>query len=272
MKALLLLIVLTMLPAVAGAQTQASANVDSVWTEARRLSDAKEYDKALALIAGALEGRPDQVSLLWLQAGVTGWAGRHSEAVRLYESLLDKHPEVTDAVRVDLGRERLEVGEAEKALQEMEACLAVNPKNQDAARVRAAALADLERWNEAEAAYAAILAEEPDDVPARIAMARIANWRGDHRRAAGLFQGLIDDGVDDPEVWNGLAYAHYWSGRSDLAVGPMRHSLDLDPQDHTAGELANELRWERSPWVSADYTSSDDSDELQIGTTRLEFH
>ena len=270
MKTMLLIVVFSlMLPVTGWAQ---DATADSVWTEARRLSDAKQYDEALALLGGALEGRPDQVSLLWLQAGVTGWSGRHREAVRLYEALLAKHPEVPDAVRVDLGRERLEVGEAEKALVEMDACLNVNPRNLDAARVRAAALADLEQWDDAEAAYSAILAQEPQDVPARIAMARITNWRGDHRRAAELFQALIDDGVDDPEVWNGLAYAHYWSGRSDLALGPMRHSLDLDPQDGTAGELLDELRWERSPWASADYTSSDDSDELQIGTTRLEFH
>jgi tetratricopeptide (TPR) repeat protein len=274
MKRMLVLawLAVALAPGGASAQDSTSVDIDSVWTEARRLSDAKQYDQALAVLSGALKGRPDDVSLLWLQAGVTGWAGHHREAVRLYESLLAAHPHVTDAIRVDLGREDLEIGQPANALELMDACLRVNPENVDAMRVRASALADLGRWDEAEAAFAAILAQKPGDVDARIGAAQVANWRGDHRRAAELFQTLIDDEVKTADVYNGLAYAQYWSGRSDLAVDPMKRSLALDPQDRTAGELSTRLRWEEGPWVSADYNSFDDSDELQVGTVRLEFH
>ena len=245
---------------------------DSLWTEARRLSDAKQYDEALTVLAGALEGHPDNVSLLWLQAGVTGWSGRHQDAARLYEALLASHPNVDDAVRLDLAREDLEIGRPARALELADACLRVDANDMEAMHVRASALADLERWDEAEAAFAVILSQDPADVDARIGAAQVANWRGDHRRAADMFQALADEGVNNADVWNGLAYARYWSGRSDLAVDPMKRSLALDPQDRTAGELSNHLRWEEGPWVSADYTGSDDSDELHVGAARLEVH
>jgi len=250
----------------------AQADVDSAWAEARRLSDAKQYDQALHVLAGALESHPDNVSLLWLQAGVNGWAGRDAEAVRLYESLMASHPHVDDAVRIDAARENLEIGRPAKALELADACLNVDPENMDAMHVRASALADLERWDEAEAAFAAVLSKDSTDVDARIGAAQVANWRGDHRRAADMFQALVNDGVNNTDVWNGLAYARYWSGRSDLATDPMKHSLALDPQDHTATDLSNQLRWETGPWVSADYRGSDDSDELHVGEARLEVH
>jgi tetratricopeptide (TPR) repeat protein len=235
---------------------RAEDDVDSLWTEARRLSDAKQYDQALHVLAGALEGHPQNVSLLWLQAGVNGWAGRHQESVRLYESLLALNPQVDDAVRIDLAREDLEIGRPANALEMADACLNVDPKNIDAMHVRASALADLERWAESEAAFAAILSNDPSDLDARI----------------GAVQALVDEGVNNTDVWNGLAYARYWSGRSDLAADPMKHSLALDPQDHTAGDLSNHLRWETGPWVSADYRGSDDSDALHVGEARLEVH
>ena len=269
MKRLLVLFVTSALLTPAWALAQ---DADSLWTEARRLSDAKQYEEALTVLAGALEGHPDNVSLLWLQAGVTGWAGHHHEAVRLYEALLASHPHVDDAVRIDLAREDLEIGRPAKSLELADACLNVDAENMDAMRVRAAALADLERWDEAEGAFASVLSQDSTDVDARIGAAQVANWRGDHRRAADMFQALIAQGVNNTVVWNGLAYARYWSGRSDLAVDPMKHSLALDPQDRTAGELSSHLRWEQGPWVSADYTGSDDSDEMHVGAARLEVH
>ena len=272
MKRILVLFALTALMLPTWARAQEVRDADSLWTEARRLSDAKQYDEALQVLAGALEGHPDNTSLLWLQAGVTGWAGHHPEAVRLYESLLTAHPHMDDAVRLDLAREDLEIGRPGRALEIADACLRVNPTSMEAMHVRASALADLERWDEAETEFQTILSKDSTDVDARIGAAQVANWRGDHRRAAAMFQVLIDEGVQNAEVWNGLAYARYWSGRSDLAVDPMKHSLALDPQDRTAGELSNKLRWEEGPWVSADYTGSDDSDELHVGAARLEVH
>jgi Flp pilus assembly protein TadD len=260
------------LAGVARAQTPSSAESDSVWKEARRLSDYKEFIRAEWLLESELARHPDDVSLLWLQAGVAGWRGHHAESVRFYESLLAKHPEIADEVRLDLARERLAAGQTQQGLADVDAHLAAHPDDLEAARLRAGALADAQRWDDAEAAFGQILKDHPGDVESRIGIARVANWRGDHERAAKLFQALIDEGVNTTEVWNGLAYARYWAGRSDLAGPPVRHSLMLDPNDREATDLSAHLRWERGPWASADYSNANDSDDLELATTRLTFH
>src|SRR5262249_40551164 len=66
----------------------------AAWREARRLSDLGRYDAALAVVADALARDPGNPELLWLQAGVTGWAGRHRDSVALYTRLQAAHPEM----------------------------------------------------------------------------------------------------------------------------------------------------------------------------------
>ena len=255
--------------AVTTAGDTARETTDTRWNEARRLSDELRYDEALASLSEALVHDPDDIGLLWLQAGVAGWSGRHRESVALFEALIAGHPEMASDVSLDLAAQRLQAGDTDMALADLQTLLSTDPENSDAQMLRALALTYANRFQEAEEAYEEILATDPDHVKARMGLARVWNWRGQHRQAAALYEDLLSDGVDDPEVLNGLAHARFWSGRTDLAYSPLDELLARRPQHRGARELSRQLIWERRPTLSATYSSSDDSDDLNLRDTRI---
>jgi hypothetical protein len=106
------------------------------WAEARRFADQERFAQALDVIARALRDHPGDTGLLWLRAGVTGWAGRHDESVELYEQLVTRHPHLAEDVRVDLATQRLWSGDAAGALRDLDIHLAHQPADREARRLR----------------------------------------------------------------------------------------------------------------------------------------
>lgn len=261
-------------PPAAVAQTPAPAPTEAAsdpWTAARRLADEGRYDDALSLLERALAERPNDRSLLWLQAGVKGWSGRHAESVTLYESLIARHPDVADDVALDLARQRLDAGDVDAALADVERALRRAPMDRDARRLRALALSYANRLDEAAEVYRGLLSQDPQDVEARLGLARVRNWQGRHREAADRFRALQADGVEDPEVYRGLAYAEYWAGRGERARDPLRELLVRDARDPEAARLARDLSAERRPRVAFDFGQSQDTDDLEIRTGTAEY-
>ncbi len=285
----------------------AAARADSsrtAWGDARARADAGRYDDALTVIRRGLARHPDDIDLRWLEAGVTGWAGRHAEAVRLYEALAAQHPELVRELRTDLATERLWAGDPQGALRDLDVRLAEEPTDHDARVMRALALSHADRLTESLAAYDSLLAESPDDAAlkvqrarvlnwmgrnreairayrdelardpdnrdARLGLAQVENWSGLHRRAIARLEPLAGSANAEPEVLKTLAFAHYWSGNT----GGARDWLDLylarEPYDPEGLELRQRIERESRPSLTGGYARSDDSDGLRIGTTTTE--
>ncbi len=120
----------------------ASAQSSESWAHARQLADDGRYAESLAAIRAALAANADDTGLLWLEAGVTGQAGRHGEALRLYDALIALHPDMADDVAADRAQVLNWSGRHREAARIYRAVLADDATNADAAE----GLAFAEYW------------------------------------------------------------------------------------------------------------------------------
>jgi tetratricopeptide (TPR) repeat protein len=275
----------------------------AAWKRARALADGGRFDEALAVILPALERDPDNTDLLWLEAGVTGWSGRHREAVALYERLMTRHPELAHQLRKDLASERLWADDAAGAVRDFDLYLARNPDDREARRRRATALAHADRHPEAIAAFDQLRAETPDDVDLALERAKVLGWmgkheqavaayreiltshpgntavreglarnenlRGNHREAIVLYEDLRRE--NNPEGAKGLAYAYYYLGQNERAKPMLNEYVERRPDDGEARELAKMIEREEASGFTTGYARSDDSDALRVLTTTIDY-
>ena len=287
--------------------TPAVAAVDSsqlAWREARTLADDRRYAEALAVIDRRLAADPGDVDLLWLRAGVTGWAGHHAEAVRQYEHLVARHPDKIGDVRMDLATERLWAGDPNGAVRDLDERLADVPGDRAAQVLRALALSHADRlaeslaaydtliarspddlsllnerarvlaWmgrsRESQAAYRAVLARDPHNAGAELGLARAENDAGRHRHALARLAPLAAQPDADTDVLRTMAWAHYWSGNAPAAQLSVEALLAHAPDDADAMALRHRIDRELSPGLTLGYGRADDSDALRVGSTTME--
>lgn len=286
------------------AATDSAAGDLDPWSRAREQADAGRYDEALAGLRAALLRLGDDFSLRWLQAGITGDAGRHRESVRLYEKLCANHPDRAGELLGDLAAERLWADDPAGAARDFRRWLAVQPDDRLAWRRLALALAQsdslgpalaeydwlckrapedtdlaLERarvlmWmgrqSEAIAAYRSVLAQDPENAGARLGVAMSENWAGRHRVATRQLEAIARDPAADAEALKALAFARYWDADPAGARTTLDDYLRRVPGDVEALGLSRRLEHESAPSLRFEYGRADDSDELRIVNSSVE--
>jgi tetratricopeptide (TPR) repeat protein len=283
------------LATIVAAAALAGAAAAQTLPDARAATDARQFDRALPIYDALLRDRPTDADLLIEAARVYGYADRHREAIALYRRVLEVAPQRRGDVVGALAWQTLWAGDAAaarplfaeartvttepKRLAELwrgtgEACvhagdngcaldayrqaLALTPGDRDLQRRIATVLLWLDEYAQAEAAWRALLAEDPADKRARAGLARTLNAAGRHNEAVRLYR-EIDDG-SDADVRLDHARALRWAGY-DAAAFPL-----LDARADPAAVFLRDWRIdrERKAWVwgGADY--SVDADDLAI--------
>ncbi len=223
----------------------------------------------------------------------------------MFERLFQSHPELSPEMRLDLGTQEIWAGDPVAALRDIDLYLAAhpddfealqtralalshanrlgeslalydqlqrrNPGNLDVALDRAQVLSWMGRHEEANASYERILKDHPGDERARMGLAQSLNSSGQHRRAAAMYEEMQRQGSKDPEVAKGLAYARYWSGRPDRAREALNEYLVQRPDDAEGRSLATLLARDQNRGLTVGYSSSEDSDDLRVRRTSLEY-
>lgn len=274
------------------------------WHEARAIADRGEPDSAIALLRPVIAADPGAFDLRWLEAGLTGEAGRPEEAVKLYEQLSAVFPDRAAELLCDLGKERLRSDDPTGAVRDLRACLAAHPDDQGSRRRLALALARADSLPQSLAAYDALLAGDPEDVELALDRARVLgwmgrhaqavaayagvlereprhataalgrakneNWLGRHRRATIQLEVLIGRGDADAEAWKTLAYARYWDDDPQGALAALASYHALEPDDAEAQELAAKIARENSPSLELGTGRSRDSEALVVSSPSVE--
>jgi tetratricopeptide (TPR) repeat protein len=280
------------------------------WRHARDLADRGEPDSALALLRTQLAREPRAFGLRWLEAGVTGEAGRHSDAVALYERLSGEFPERSGELLADLARERLRAGDARGAARDFQRWLAGRPEDRETRRElaracveadslpgalaaydtllaadaddtesaldRAQVLGWMGRHGAAIRAYEELLAREPGNAAAELGLAQNENWSGRHRRAARRLETLTGrepgPGEHGPgaEAWKTLALARYWDDDPEGAQAALARHRELSPGDREAVELGQRIAREHGSRFELGHGRSNDSDGLNVSSPSLE--
>ncbi len=106
----------------------------------------------------------------------------------------------------------------------------------------AAALAALERSDEALAEYQQISADWPDFPPARIRQGEILEQQGDMAAAIAVYEEAVAAAPDNADAHFALAYAYRRAGQIEQAIAAFEAGLALDPNRQAAQEALDALR------------------------------
>ncbi len=281
-----------------------AAPMRNAWRQARDLADRGQPDSALALLRPAIARDPRAFDLRWLEAGLTGEAGRTAEAVRLYERLSAEFPDRAGDLLGDLAKERLRADDPRGAARDLRAWLATHPEDAAAKRRLALALARSDSLSAALAAYDALLAEQPGDTESALDRARVLGWMGRHRQAIAAYAALLDREPElasarlgiarnlndlgrhrsatrrlesfvardaaDAEAWKALAFARYWDDDPDGALRALATHRALVPEDREATALAERIARENRTTLELGYGRSNDSDGQNVSSPAVE--
>jgi tetratricopeptide (TPR) repeat protein len=99
-------------------------------------------------------------------------------------------------------------------------------------------LALSKRYTEANEHYSAVLAREPQNLTAKMGLAKVASWQGDLDRGLALYDDVLarSPHLYDARVGKGFTLA--WMGRNDEALTILRSAAKVHPEDL---EVAHEV-------------------------------
>ena len=263
--------------------------------QAREQVDARQYGQALPVYEALLRAQPANTDLLIETARVYGFADRHKDAIAIYRRVIEVDPARLKDVAAALAWQTLWSGDAAAALPLFEqarsfttdpklqaelwrgsgeacvqtgdnACalhayrqaLALAPGDRDLQRRIALVLLWMDEYAQSEAAWRALLEQDPKDKRAQAGLARTLNAAGRHNEAVRLY-GLIDDG-SDADLRLDHARAVRWAGY-DAAAFPL-----LNARTDDAAVFLRDWRVDREQksfvWSGIDYST--DADQLDI--------
>lgn len=263
--------------------------------QARDQVDARQYAPALAIYEALLREQPANTDLLIETARVYGFADRHKEAIASYRRVIELDPQRTKDVSASLAWQTLWSGDASAALPLFEqaraftndakqqaelwrgsgeACvqtgdnvcalhayreaLALTPGDKDLQRRIATVLLWMDDYAQAEAAWRALLVQDPNDKRAQAGLARTINAAGRHNEAVRLYA-TLDDG-SDADLRLDHARAVRWAGY-DAQTVPL-----LAGRSDWPAVFLRDWRAEREQrsyvWAGIDYST--DKDQLDI--------
>jgi len=200
-----------------------------------------QYDRLLA-------ERPRDGELLVGKAQALGWENDNAAAADTYRRAFEADPALREKHLGRYAEQILWAGGETEAIPLFHEALArgnLDPKERRDLRLRlAVALSWSDRNAEAFRIYETLLAENPDDMDARIGAARVMAWQGDLRTAEDAFRKVLEQDPDNAEAWRGLAQVRSWRGRHRGAVRDFRGLLEERPKDPEARRLlAQTLFW-----------------------------
>ena len=192
---------------------------------------AGRLDKAAEMCRKTLLDAPDDVNVLGMLGAILLRAGQLDEAEAKLRQSIEIEPAFAKPYE-DLGVLYLSQGDAAKALPLLERAVALNPDAATAYQVMAAALRQLERPKEAEAAYLRFVALAPDTEPLREASR--CRKEGDRERAERICREILEREPTNTGALGLLAVMAIDSEKNVVAEGLLRRILSLEPRNIAA--------------------------------------
>lgn len=153
-------------------------------------------------------------------------AGAPEAAIEVFESLLDENPSLTVAY-IGIGTAYESMGEAAKAEPAFARATRLEPRNFEAQFGHGQALRALERFRDALRAYQQALAVEPNDVDALSALAATFLELDRPRSAIAPAERVAELDPDDGDAFAMLGTAYMLAGRTDEAIDTYEIAIEL---------------------------------------------
>ncbi|MDH3217704.1 MAG: tetratricopeptide repeat protein [Candidatus Krumholzibacteria bacterium] len=164
------------------------------------------------------------------QARRAAAADEHHKAITLYLSAIDQKPSLRSDLSLELGNQYTWAELPDSAIEWYSHYLAKHPDNLDAKIGIARALSWDDRLQESVMYYESLLAdsgERRNEV--RVGLAKVKSWQRDLATAERIYRQVLADDLDNRDARLGLAEVTSWSGRPRQAREMYREILLEDP-------------------------------------------
>ena len=192
----------------------------------------------------------DHAKAVHLLALVEKGAGELQAAAALFDRAATMDPQDPEIAnnRATLARN---TGRHELAETEYRRALSLNPEFQQAKTGLGRLLIDTERWTDALDIYATFLQTEPDNVVARYGLGTALLGDGQAEAAESLFDALINEGNDEPQIRFMRARTRLELGQVGSGIDDLRIAHAAQPTDFTLRALA------QTYWMKGDNEAFD---------------
>ncbi len=167
------------------------------------------------------------------QADAAFNTGKHEEALRLYDELLEAEPDNLRAL-IQSGKLLSWSQRFDEAINRYERALAIDPAEETARMERAKVLSWSGRYDAALEAFRGILRDDPDNVDAQLGIARVKSWSGNQSAARTEYETILDKDPRNISAMVGVAQTYAWSGDEATAREWYDAILAADPEQRSA--------------------------------------
>ena len=208
---------------------------------------------------GALAVDPAKADEYLEQAWLAASRDQHETSIYWFRKALAARPSLASEVGKALGYQYTWAERPDSGVIWFQRYLDDHPDDVEARLGVARATSWSDRLGDALALYDSVLADHPDNLDAGIGRAQTINWSGRHREAAALYSEMLSLHPENNEIRSGLAQAYQWMGRPDLAA----EIIDVDIRPASLDEIARDIDGVRAPAASYGYAANEDSDDIE---------
>jgi tetratricopeptide (TPR) repeat protein len=228
-------------------------------TQARELTDRRDFGPALALFDRLHAAKPDDSDLAIERARVLGFADRNAESAAAYAEVARRHPQRRADVLASWAWQVLWSGRPDAAEPLFREAVAAAPQATEPRRGLAQSLLWSGRERDALAEFDRLLALDPGSRDAASGRALALNYTGRSLAAARAYAELVP--ATDAGLQLQAARAYYWAGFPDRAE-PLLASSPLPEAQHLRDFRIHRETSRLFLAAYADYSS--DADDLDV--------
>lgn len=259
--------------------------IDLLECRGQALAGLGQLDQSLRDLSLALQLQPTSLAARLTRARVCLELGRHAETESDCNTILDRHPDHAEALRLrarcffatercaaaldDLkqltstGHNSLAddwivcqclaaVGSATDALRATRSLVSRDPQHAAARRLLATLLEKLDDPAAAAEQLAILTDLQPQDAELRVRYGRLLHRLGRFQEAAAQFTHALEEDGENAELWYLRGLAEYRNGRPDRAARDLDRALELDDRLADAWYVRGNLSGEAGALVDAE--------------------
>jgi len=215
------------------------------WKAAAKAFEEGDYETALPALQALVDERPEQQSTVQLLAKTYAALGRREKAFESFERCLELEPDNREAL-MSFAELLVESDDVERALALTDRAIENNPTYGRAHHFRARLLKALGRFSEALDAFRSSLRLDARNLQTRVSIGYLELELYRWKDAEQTFEEALESGLDNGDVWAGLARARLELGELAAAEDALERAAADPPSDTSLFErLRRELARER---------------------------
>jgi tetratricopeptide (TPR) repeat protein len=233
---------------------------------------AKQYDKAADLARAARLRKPDDPRFAQFEARALSQSGRKDRAVVVLRDAATAHPEDL-ALQLSLAQTLEDAGRSGEADQLLATTAEKFPGDARVPFQRGALLERRKSYQEAEVAFRAALAEDPDHAPTLNYLGYMLADRGERLdEAVNLVEHALKLDPENGSYMDSLAWAYVRQKKYDLAEPLLRKAVAQLPSNSVVQDHLGDLLWAtgRKQEAVAQWRRALDGDREEIDVKAIE--